>query len=69
MSENRYYATGKRKSSVARCWLIPGNGTITVNRKAVDIYFARETDTMVLRQPLTLTSTQDQLPNQVLWKF
>lgn len=60
MSETRYYATGKRKSAVARCWLTPGKGTITVNRRAVDVHFTRETDTMVLRQPLTLTSTQDQ---------
>lgn len=60
MSENRYYATGKRKSSVARCWLQAGSGNITVNRRPVDEYFTRETDTMVLRQPLNLTNTMDQ---------
>ena len=60
MSDTRYYATGKRKRAVARCWLIAGSGTITVNRKAVDEFFTRETDTMVLRQPLTLTNTHDQ---------
>ncbi len=60
MSETRYYATGKRKSAVARCWLMAGNGNITVNRRPVDEYFTRETDTMVLRQPLNLTNTVDQ---------
>jgi len=60
MAETRYYATGKRKTAVARCWLIPdGNGRITVNRRSVDEYFGRKTDTMVLRQPLVLTETND----------
>lgn len=60
MTDTRYYATGKRKRAVARCWLTNGTGAITVNRRPVDQYFSRETDAMVLRQPLTLTSTQDQ---------
>jgi len=61
MPDTRYYATGKRKCSVARCWLIAGgSGKITVNRRAVDEYFSRDTDTMLLRQPLALTETQDQ---------
>ena len=61
MADNRYYATGRRKSSVARCWLIPGgNGTITVNRRPVEEYFARATDTMLLRQPLVTTDTVEQ---------
>ena len=60
MAETRYYATGKRKTAVARCWLIPdGSGRITVNRRSVDEYFGRKTDTMVLRQPLVLTETND----------
>ncbi len=60
MAETRYYATGKRKTAVARCWLIPdGSGRITVNRRSVDEYFGRKTDTMVLRQPLVLTETGD----------
>lgn len=60
MAETRYYATGKRKSAVARCWLIPdGSGRITVNRRSLDEYFGRKTDTMVLRQPLVLTETND----------
>ena len=61
MAEQRFYATGKRKTSVARCWLIPGgNGQITVNRRQVDEYFARDTDTMLLRQPLVATETVSQ---------
>lgn len=61
MSDTRFYATGKRKESVARCWLIAGgNGKVTINRRAAEEYFSRETDTMVLRQPLALTETQGQ---------
>jgi small subunit ribosomal protein S9 len=61
MSESRYYATGKRKSSVARCWLIPGGeGNVTINSRAMDDYFGRETDHNILRQPLVLTETLNQ---------
>ena len=55
MSETRYYATGKRKSAIARTWMFPGNGTITVNRRTVDDYFPRDTIKMIIRQPLELT--------------
>ncbi len=57
---DRYYATGKRKTSVARCWLVPGSGKVTVNKRPAEQYFGRETDTMVLRQPLAVTETIDQ---------
>jgi small subunit ribosomal protein S9 len=60
MAKTRYYATGKRKRAVARCWLMEGNGSITINRRPVEEFFPRETDTMVLRQPLALTGTADQ---------
>jgi small subunit ribosomal protein S9 len=60
MPESSYYATGKRKNAVARCWLTPGNGKVVINKRSVEQYFSRETDTMVLRQPLALTDTQDQ---------
>ena len=56
MSET-YYATGKRKTSVARTWLKPGTGVITVNRRTLDDYFGRETAKMVVEQPLVLTDT------------
>ena len=60
MPETRYYATGKRKTSVARCWLISGNGKVTINKRPAEEYFSRETDTMVLKQPLALTETLSQ---------
>ncbi|TGU69999.1 MULTISPECIES: 30S ribosomal protein S9 [Geomonas] len=50
-----FYATGKRKSSIARVWLKPGNGEIIVNTKTLDSYFGRETSKMVVMQPLELT--------------
>ena len=55
MAATKYYGTGKRKSSIARVWLTPGNGVITVNSKNIDDYFGRETSKMVIRQPLELT--------------
>jgi len=56
MAEQKYYATGRRKTSVARVWLTPGNGTITVNKRPVEEYFGRATSQMVIRQPLELTN-------------
>lgn len=53
-----YYATGRRKSSVARTRLVPGTGRIVVNRRDIDDYFGRETDKMILRQPLQVTDTE-----------
>ncbi len=50
------YGTGRRKSSVARVFLKPGTGSIVVNEKPLDEYFARETGRMVVRQPLELTN-------------
>ena len=54
MAANTYYGTGKRKSSIARVWMKPGTGTITVNSKSLDEYFGRETSKMIVRQPLEL---------------
>ena len=56
MIGNYYYGTGRRKSSVARVFLKKGTGAIVVNDKPVDIFFARETGRMVVRQPLKLTN-------------
>ncbi|MCK9171854.1 30S ribosomal protein S9 [Desulfuromonas thiophila] len=56
MPEQRFYATGKRKTSVARVWMKPGTGSITVNKRDIDEYFGRETSKMVIRQPLELTN-------------
>ncbi len=55
MASQSFYGTGKRKSSVARVWLKPGSGNITVNNKSLDEYFGRETSKMVVKQPLELT--------------
>ena len=57
MSEERHYATGKRKTAVARVWLKPGDGSITINKRHIDEYLKRETAKMVIRQPLELTET------------
>jgi small subunit ribosomal protein S9 len=61
MAEQRFYATGKRKTSVARVWLKPGTGHVTINSKPIDQYIDRETSKMVVFQPLTLTGTLGKL--------
>lgn len=55
MAEQKFYATGKRKTSVARVWMTPGKGDITINKSPMDDYFGRATSKMVVRQPLELT--------------
>ncbi len=55
MSTTYNYGTGRRKSAVARVFIKPGKGLITVNNKPVDEFFSRETGRMVVRQPLELT--------------
>jgi small subunit ribosomal protein S9 len=55
MAEQKFYATGKRKTSVARVWIKPGTGNIVINKRTLDEYFGRETSKMVVRQPLELT--------------
>ena len=54
MADTQYYGTGRRKSSTARVFLRPGTGSIKVNQRALDEYFGRETECMVVRQPLEL---------------
>ena len=55
MAEQKFYATGKRKTSVARVWIKPGTGQIMINKRSIDEYFGRPTSKMVVRQPLELT--------------
>lgn len=55
MAEQKFYATGKRKSSIARVWMKPGTGEITVNKRPLEVFFGRETSKMIVRQPLELT--------------
>lgn len=59
-TSTKTYATGKRKTAVARVFLYPGNGNITVNRRPADDYFVRETNRMVMRQSLELIEVLDQ---------
>ena len=54
MSDKQYYSTGRRKSSTARVFMKAGSGNITVNSRALDVYFGRETSRMVVRQPLSV---------------
>ncbi|MBQ7936244.1 MAG: 30S ribosomal protein S9 [Clostridia bacterium] len=56
-NENYFYGTGRRKSSVARVRLLPGNGNVTINGRTMDEYFGLETLRMLVRQPLELTGT------------
>ena len=53
---NVYYATGKRKSSIARTWLFPGSGEIIINNRPVDDYFNAETSKAIMTQPLVITN-------------
>ncbi len=59
MATTRYYGTGRRKSSVARVYLVPGTGKVTINKKDMDDYFGYDTLKVIARQPLELTSTGD----------
>jgi small subunit ribosomal protein S9 len=54
------YATGKRKTAIARCWVKPGTGVIQVNGKPADEYFERETSRMVMRQSLEIIEALEQ---------
>jgi small subunit ribosomal protein S9 len=57
VAEIQYYGTGRRKTSTARVYLRPGDGSVQVNRKPFDTYFPNETLRMIIRQPLNLTET------------
>jgi len=57
MPSASYYGTGRRKSSVARVYLMPGKGDITINKRGIDDYFGLDTLKLIVRQPLELTGT------------
>ena len=59
-AQGRAYATGKRKDAVARVWIKPGSGKITVNGRAFDVYFARPVLRMIVQQPLGIVSRTNQ---------
>lgn len=60
MTEKRYYATGKRKTAVARIYMKEGNGVLLVNKRNFDDYFTRESLKMLIKQPLELVGKRDQ---------
>jgi small subunit ribosomal protein S9 len=59
LAKARYYGTGRRKSSIARVYLVPGTGKITINKRDMDNYFGLDTLKLIVRQPLVITETQD----------
>ena len=59
MANSKYYGTGRRKSSVARVYLTPGTGKITINKRDIDEYLGLETLKVIVRQPLVATENVD----------
>jgi small subunit ribosomal protein S9 len=59
-AQGRAYATGKRKNAVARVWIKPGSGKITVNTRAIEVFFARPVLRMLIQQPLVTTNRSGQ---------
>ena len=59
MANTKNYGTGRRKSSVARVYLVPGTGKITINKRDIDEYFGLDTLIVIVRQPLVATETSD----------
>lgn len=55
----RYYGTGRRKKSIARVYLVPGKGEVTINKRSMDDYFGMETLKVIVRQPMALTETAE----------
>ena len=60
MAEQRFYATGKRKSSIARVYMKAGSGNFVVNKRSFDDYFTRPSLKMLIKQPLDITGKKDQ---------
>ena len=61
MSQTKSYGTGRRKSSIARVWLIPGKGSIKINKRTLDNYFGRESLATVVEKPLGLVNKKNEL--------
>jgi len=59
VATTKFYGTGRRKKSIARVYLVPGTGVITVNKRDLDEYFGLETLKVIVRQPLVATETAD----------
>lgn len=65
MASTSYYGTGRRKTSVARVYLIPGTGSITINKRDIDDYLGMDTLKIIVRQPLEATETADKFDVRV----
>ena len=61
MSQTKSYGTGRRKSSIARVWLVPGKGSIKINKRTLDNYFGRESLSTVVEKPLELVNKKNEL--------
>ena len=61
----KFYGTGRRKSSIARVYIMPGKGKITINKRDIDDYFGIDTLMLIVRQPLAVTDTADKFDVQV----
>lgn len=59
MATVKYYGTGRRKKSIARVYIMPGTGNITINKRPIDDFFGLETLKVIVRQPLAATETLD----------
>ncbi len=63
--ENTFYATGKRKNAIARTWITPGNGQISINGRPLEDYFRVYTAKTIISQPLMLTNNQEKFDIKV----
>ena len=59
MDNSKFYGTGRRKKSIARVYLVPGTGKVTINKRDIDEYLGLETLKVIVRQPLAATDTAD----------
>ena len=63
-----YYATGRRKTSVARVYMTKGKGVFTVNKRPMEEYFGRETSSMIVNQPLNIVEMQNKFDFNIMVK-
>ena len=63
-----FYATGRRKTSVARVYMTKGKGVFTVNKKPMDEYFGRETSSMIINQPLDVVEMHNKFDFNIMVK-
>ena len=61
----KFYGTGRRKKSIARVYLVPGKGDVTINKRSIDEYFGLETLKVIVRQPFAVTGTTDKFDVKV----